>query len=205
MKFFDCPAYLDDEGAVRCGLPAEVRSRFIMSSTDGPLESVSIKCPSGHWFNGPIEFLTIKDGEGHGQGRIPGAGRVSIHDRPDDRQQSLIISQLTAAALLPAGTGIQECGPDSRYCAAESHRELKDAEREAAATGSHGHQYAGSFATTPLLPRGGSPADRPNGAPAYYLGRPASLWISATSPRRRRSGRIASAPKHLATIAGSRE
>jgi len=27
------------------------------------------------------------------------------------------------------------------------------------------------------------PADyRPNAAPAYYLGRPASLWVSVTSP-----------------------
>jgi len=39
MMFLDCPAYLDEEGAVRCGLPAEVRCRFIMRSTDGPLES----------------------------------------------------------------------------------------------------------------------------------------------------------------------
>jgi hypothetical protein len=27
MMFLDCPAYLDQEGAVRCGLPAEVRCR----------------------------------------------------------------------------------------------------------------------------------------------------------------------------------
>jgi hypothetical protein len=27
---------------------------------------------------------------------------------------------------------------------------------------------------------------RPNGAPAYYQGRPASLWINAMRPRRRR-------------------
>jgi hypothetical protein len=36
LMFLDCPAYLDEEGAVRCGLPAEVRSRFTMTSTDGP-------------------------------------------------------------------------------------------------------------------------------------------------------------------------
>ena len=28
MMFLDCPAYLDQDGAVRCGLPAEVRCRF---------------------------------------------------------------------------------------------------------------------------------------------------------------------------------
>jgi hypothetical protein len=28
---------------------------------------------------------------------------------------------------------------------------------------------------------------RPNCAPAYYQGRPASLWINAMKPRRRRS------------------
>jgi len=57
MMFLDCPAYLDEEHTVRCGLPAEVRRRFTMRSTGGPLESAMIRCPSGHWFNGPIEFL----------------------------------------------------------------------------------------------------------------------------------------------------
>lgn len=76
MMFLDCPAYLDDEGAVRCGLPAEVKSRFMMRSSDGPVESIMIRCPSGHWFNAPIEFLTLKK-ENHGigsAGRVPGAG-----------------------------------------------------------------------------------------------------------------------------------
>ena len=59
IMFLDCPAYLDKEGAVRCGLPAEVRRRFIMRSSDGPLESAMIRCPAGHFFSGPIEFLTF--------------------------------------------------------------------------------------------------------------------------------------------------
>ncbi len=58
MMFMDCPAYLDEEGTARCGLPAQVRHRFTMRSTDGPLESAMIRCPVGHWFNGPIEALT---------------------------------------------------------------------------------------------------------------------------------------------------
>jgi hypothetical protein len=48
------------DGAVRCGLPAEVRCRFVMNSSDGPLESVMIRCPSGHCFKGPTEFLTVE-------------------------------------------------------------------------------------------------------------------------------------------------
>ena len=48
MMFLNCPAYLDQDGAVRCGLPAEVRCRFTMRSTDGPLESAMIRCPAGH-------------------------------------------------------------------------------------------------------------------------------------------------------------
>jgi SnoaL-like polyketide cyclase len=36
MMFLDCPAWLDEEGAVRCGLPAKVRHRFITRSTGGP-------------------------------------------------------------------------------------------------------------------------------------------------------------------------
>jgi hypothetical protein len=57
--FLDCPAYLDRDGTLRCGLPAEVEDRYIVSSTDGPLESGKIRCPRGHRFNGPIELLTL--------------------------------------------------------------------------------------------------------------------------------------------------
>jgi hypothetical protein len=56
--FLDCPAYVDEHGAARCGLPAEIQVRYTMQSSDGPLESAKIRCPSGHLFNGPIEFLT---------------------------------------------------------------------------------------------------------------------------------------------------
>ena len=59
MMFLDCPAYMDKTGSVRCGLPAEVQDRYLMSSTDGALESARIRCPRGHWFNGPIESLTV--------------------------------------------------------------------------------------------------------------------------------------------------
>jgi hypothetical protein len=58
MMFLDCPAHLDDDGAAQCGLPAEVRCSYTMQSTEGPLDSVMIRCPSGHYFNGPVEFLT---------------------------------------------------------------------------------------------------------------------------------------------------
>jgi hypothetical protein len=34
MIFLNCPACLDREGTVRCGLPAEVRCRFTMRSTE---------------------------------------------------------------------------------------------------------------------------------------------------------------------------
>lgn len=58
--FLDCPAYLDEQAQHRCGLPAEVKRRFITRSTSGPLESVVIKCPVGHFFHAPIEFLTLE-------------------------------------------------------------------------------------------------------------------------------------------------
>jgi hypothetical protein len=59
VMFLDCPAYMDKSGSVRCGLPAEVQDRYLMNSTDGALESARIRCPRGHWFNGPIESLTV--------------------------------------------------------------------------------------------------------------------------------------------------
>ena len=60
VMFLDCPAYMDKTGSVRCGLPAEVQDRYLMNSTDGALESARIRCPRGHWFNGPIESLTVE-------------------------------------------------------------------------------------------------------------------------------------------------
>jgi hypothetical protein len=60
LAFLDCPAWLDEQGLARCGLPAEVRHRFVMESTSGPLESVTIKCPVGHFFIAPVEFLSLE-------------------------------------------------------------------------------------------------------------------------------------------------
>ena len=57
VTYMDCPAYKDEQGHARCGLPAEVEHRYTMDSTDGPLESARIRCPLGHWFNGPVESL----------------------------------------------------------------------------------------------------------------------------------------------------
>ena len=136
MMFLDCPAYLDQKGVVRCGLPAEVRCRFIMRSTDGPIESAMIRCPAGHWFNGPIEALTWV-GEHEGE---PGAAGVAASARRDSLEGS----------------------DDAR--------------------GGAGGLAAQNF-----------PGERkqdiscPNGAPAYYLARPARVWITVMSPRRRRT------------------
>ena len=61
VMFVDCPAYMDQAGSVRCGLPAVVEGRYLMRSTDGPLESARIRCPRGHWFNGPVESLALEE------------------------------------------------------------------------------------------------------------------------------------------------
>ena len=77
MMFLDCPAWLDQDGTVRCGLPAEVRWRYTMCSTGGPLESVMIRCPAGHWFNGPNEFLTWESSDKHPHGLAGAAANAS--------------------------------------------------------------------------------------------------------------------------------
>lgn len=61
--FLDCPAYLDAQGTVRCDLPAAVKHRFTMRSTDGLLESVTIRCPDGHIFHAPVELLSLAQEE----------------------------------------------------------------------------------------------------------------------------------------------
>jgi hypothetical protein len=77
MEFLACPAYLNDDGSVRCGLPAEVTCRFTMCSSDGPLESAMIQCPARHHFNAPVEFLTFEDDECLGYGKEQGFTRQS--------------------------------------------------------------------------------------------------------------------------------
>jgi hypothetical protein len=134
--FLDCPAYLDVEGAVRCGLPAEVRCWFTMHASDGPLESAMIRCPAGHWFDGPVEFLTRASRQKHDRGTA-GAGSRARRDR------------LMGAHDGRDGRG----GFAAQAIPAEPQRDIR----------------------------------RPNSAPAYYLGRPARLWITAMSPRRRRA------------------
>jgi hypothetical protein len=69
VMFLDCPAHLDEHGAARCGLPAEVKSRFTVRSTGGPLEGAKISCPRGHWFNGPIAALTWNKSSSSARGR----------------------------------------------------------------------------------------------------------------------------------------
>ena len=57
--FLDCPAYMNEDGTVRCGLPAVVEDSYTLDSTDGPVASVKIQCPTGHWFSGPVAALTV--------------------------------------------------------------------------------------------------------------------------------------------------
>jgi hypothetical protein len=71
--FLDCPAYLDQERAARCGLPAEVRCWFTTRSTGKPLGSAMIRCPVGHWSSGPIESLTWARTDKHDPGTTAGA------------------------------------------------------------------------------------------------------------------------------------
>jgi hypothetical protein len=81
VMFLDCPAYMDDDGAVRCGLPAAVEYRYICKSTDGPLESAKIRCPRGHGFNGPVESLTFTLGGRRTLSLAPDAARLAEERR----------------------------------------------------------------------------------------------------------------------------
>jgi hypothetical protein len=75
VMFLDCPEYMDRHGTARCGLPAAVEHRYTMQSTDGPLESVRIRCPRGHFLNGPLELLTWE------KAASTPAGAAAVHDQ----------------------------------------------------------------------------------------------------------------------------
>jgi hypothetical protein len=61
MTFLNCPGRLGEQQAELCGLPAEVQYRYTAETSDGPLESAKIRCPLGHWFNGPIASLVPQE------------------------------------------------------------------------------------------------------------------------------------------------
>jgi hypothetical protein len=84
VMFLDCPAPAEAPGEARCGLPAEVQYRYTVRSTGGPLESAKIRCPRGHWFNGPIEFLACgRSGEPpHGAAPSQSATRAGRPPNP---------------------------------------------------------------------------------------------------------------------------
>jgi hypothetical protein len=88
MMFMDCPEYMAKQGAVRCGLPAEVESRYTARSSDGPLESAKIRCPRGHWFNGPIESLTLSQHQGAAASRAVDGDRHDAASLPARKAKS---------------------------------------------------------------------------------------------------------------------
>jgi len=77
VMFLDCPAYVDDDGVLRCGLPAAVEYWYAVESTDGPLESAKVRCPRGHSFNGPVEYLTFATGGPPEHSSAPDTARVA--------------------------------------------------------------------------------------------------------------------------------
>ena len=79
LTFLDCPAFLDQKGKARCGLPAVVEDRFTLGSTDGPVTCVKIHCPEGHWFSGPVDTLAMHAGAG--AGRVTGGAAAAVAAR----------------------------------------------------------------------------------------------------------------------------
>ncbi len=81
--FLDCPEYVDQQGADRCGLPAEVQYRYTVESSSGPLESAKIRCPRGHWFNGPVEFFTWSHSDQPANSSAPTKPALRLSRLPD--------------------------------------------------------------------------------------------------------------------------
>src|SRR5579875_2707824 len=61
-------------------LPAEVEYEYTMSSTGGTLDSAKIRCPRGHWFNGPIDALTLDTSQDEGRGQTRDEDQVGDGD-----------------------------------------------------------------------------------------------------------------------------
>ncbi len=101
--FLDCPAYLDQDGAARCGLPAEVSRWFTMGSTDGPLESAVIRCAASSKPSASAS-LTLK-----GPARRP--PRRSRPARARGTVGTTTVKDTAAAALAVAARVCRTSGP----------------------------------------------------------------------------------------------
>ena len=105
VVFLDCPAYMDKTGSVRCGLPAEVQGRYLMTSTDGPLESAKIRCPTRPLVQRPGRVADVRGApgrRGRARGHRPAQGRY----RP--ASGSLSLAGAAAASVMRART--RRCG-----------------------------------------------------------------------------------------------
>jgi hypothetical protein len=48
---------MDTTTCPECGAPAEVTDRFVLESTDGPIEHLRLQCAGRHWFLMATESL----------------------------------------------------------------------------------------------------------------------------------------------------
>ena|SRR5215469_10975051 len=46
----------------QCGLPAEITERFLLNSTDGPVEHLCLACVDGHHFRMPADRMSPEAG-----------------------------------------------------------------------------------------------------------------------------------------------
>jgi hypothetical protein len=61
-----------------CGAPAEITDRFVLESTDGPVEHARVDCAGGHWFL--LSVATLYRSRRRQSG--PPAPRPTPADRP---------------------------------------------------------------------------------------------------------------------------
>lgn len=54
MEFCECP----EEG---CGMIAYIAERYVLESTDGPIEHARLGCVAGHRLNTPVYRLRMSD------------------------------------------------------------------------------------------------------------------------------------------------
>jgi hypothetical protein len=155
MMFLDCPACLDQDGTVRYGLPAEVRYRFIMGSSDGPLESAMLRCPAGHRFSGPIGSLTWDSKNEHDPGTAAAAS-TARHGSLPRTHNGRASGGGFALPEFPAGPGQAvrrpNCAP-AYYLGRPAHQWITVMRRSRAAPSHPMHAVTGGEGTPP--PGGG--------------------------------------------------
>lgn len=64
--------YVETTGCATCGAPSEVLDRYVLDSTDGPIEHIKVVCVRRHWYTVAVERRATRGAAAWQAMQLPG-------------------------------------------------------------------------------------------------------------------------------------